>query len=378
MHPRLVISPLTALLLAACTAQGEPQSKPEPADPPKAIAEPVAKPAISSLAGAPAVPKVKASTPVGECPAVATLPDDAPESQRKLVPMIEILRGLACQPVLFGESTPAILATLKAPEGLMLHVSRHGAAIDFDASTALPMPITVGDAVAAAGISHENLHFVRTKYYGWLLVDASGKPPAPWPPSELRIELVTTQEQPSLPGIVGIGGIAEGAKRDWDPEEQLGSLMIALPESALEFEHDEYASAAMLEALQVLALADDPNKVMSKALPSLGERYWMWEFGFGLDLGPEPVERTDTSIFPNRTELVASDLAEAMALPSPSHHVIREADTDYDQLASDGKSPFVWQGLSVEIGLQKRPGAHEGLAGWSVYVVRVERATPDK
>jgi hypothetical protein len=366
MNPRFVLGSFTALLLVGCPTPTDPaaksRQKPEP-EPIGTTDEPVTKPepnptlpapVLPSLDDAPAVPEVKVLAVATECPPLAKLPEQAAASQLALVPTIELLRGLACNPASFGQSTAEILTTLAPAEGVKLEIGRRYATIEF------AEPIAVADILAVAGISNAKLAFEQGFTSNWQVVDASGHPPIPWPPGELHLRVRGERNDDT----------ADGTITEIGADAQVDAVTIVMPETAIEFSDDPFASAALVAALT--ALAEDPSKLDGGALPSLGDRYTnpAYSRGSGANM------REGMSIRPNRTELIAGDLARALGLTAASQESIDITDTNPNRMASAGKTPFVWRGLELEIELSERPGKHFGLAGWVVTDVLVLPAEP--
>lgn len=348
------------LLLGGCPSNAEVEatpspsaSKPEPTKPEPAKPEPATaqRPPLPSMDGAPPVPGVKVVAAAAECPPLPTLEPTAPESQRSLVPMLEVLRGISCRPELFGTSRAEIMAELAVPDGVMLEIGRRYAHVE------LAEPVLVSDVLAVAGVQGAKLRLEQGMVPGWEVVDAGGElAPRPWGAAQLVIRLAAPEQHDGQHGSVSELGA--------DMLVQ-GRLGVSIPAEALEFEADAFAASSIIAALDAIAeqpgLLNDASKAQA-ALGSLGERYSVSLYSVGS--GDE--QRTGLHLRPHRTELLASELAASLPIPAGHHIEIPITDANRDRLASGEDMPFIWRGLELEIELEPREGSHLGLAAWVV------------
>jgi hypothetical protein len=325
-------------------------AKPEPAKPEPAagVAE---RPELPSMDTAPAVPAVKVVAASAECPPLPTLEPSAPDSARSLVPVLELLRGISCRPELFGKSRADVVAALSVPDGLVLEIGRRYAHVE------LAQPVLVSDVLAVAGVTGAKLRLEQGWAPSWVVVDAGGEhAPRPWGAAQLDIRLAAPDQDDG----------EHGSSSELTPDMRVqGRLGVSISAEALAFEPDSFAASSIIAALDAIAeqpeLLNDASKAHA-VLDSLGERYSVSLYAVGMG----EAKRTGFSLRPHRTELLASELATNLPIPSARHIEVPITDANRNRLASGEDTPFIWRGLELEIELDPRDGSHVGLSAWVV------------
>lgn len=354
MRHRLLVV-LALMSIAGCPSSGttdaQPtvQTKPAPQTKPESQPESQPEPEKPTMAGAAAVPAAKVQTPVETCAPLGS------SANADLSTKLALLRELSCKPELFGSSRDEIRKTLAVPDAVELAIGRRSASIEPSE------PVALTELLAAAGIAEAKLRFSIGFRSTWELVDASGElPPRAWGVGELRVALPFERgDDEAEPGNGTLTEITAASMVE-------GPIRLYIPETALSFEPDPHAATAMLLSLD--ALAGDPSLLeregdkAREALTALGERYTIDRYSVGL--GAE--QRRGFSLRPDRTELIASDLAALLGLAKPHHKTLHITDTNPNRLANDDQAEFEWRGLELEIELHEREGTHLGLAGWIV------------
>lgn len=325
-------------------------TKPEPTKP-EPTTQPALRPALPSMDTAPAVPAVEVVAASAECPPLPTLEPTAPESQRSLVPTLELLRGISCRPELFGKSHAEIVSALSVPDGLVLEIGRRYAHVE------LPKPVLISDVLAVAGVSAAKLRLEQGWAPSWVVVDGGGElAPQPWGTAQLDIRLAAPGQED------GSHGALSELTADMRVQGRLG---VSISAATLAFEPDVFAASSIIAALDAIAeqpgLLDDADKAHA-VLDSLGERYSVSLYSVGG--GDE--KRTGLHLRPHRTELLASELASNLPIPDARHVEIPITDANRNRLASGEHTPFIWRGLELEVELDPRDGSHVGLSAWVV------------
>ncbi|HLT35087.1 MAG TPA: hypothetical protein VK034_02355, partial [Enhygromyxa sp.] len=144
-------------------------------------------------------------------------------------------------------------------------------------------------------------------------------------------------------------------------------VTVAIPAEVLEFADDPHAGPLLAAALT--ELAERPALLGNERvqLELLDERFELHRYSEGMG----ETERVGLSIRTARTELVAADFAKALGLGDAAHQRIAITDQNPERLASAGATPFVWQGLQLEVELDERDTAGLGLHRWLVREVLV-------
>lgn len=343
---------LAALLVCPCFACPAADSSPvatsteAQSDP-----EPPGKPAPAPVVAAPWTPQPLPDVePLGEpkdCPPLAALPADAPESQRELVPLAEALRSIACTPAVFAQTTAEARKTLALPEALPLELGRRYAAIAVGDS-----PVRVADLLAALGITDAKMRFELDFVGRWVIELGQ------WGSGVVTISIATDRHDETPDGTIAEIP-ADAAIAD--------HVTVVMPEAALSFAADPHAAPLLATVLTKLAeqpalLANDPEQLLTE-LAQGDERFELHRYSEGLG----ETQRVGLSIRPRRTELVAADLVRAFGLTDVAHERIRIYDANPDRLARAGETPFVWKGLQLQIELRERDeGLGLGLSGWLI------------
>jgi hypothetical protein len=298
---------------------------------------------------APAVPAVEIGAASAECPPLPQLEPSASDAQRSLVPALELLRGLSCRPELFGKSRAEIVAALSVPDGLVLEIGRRYAHVE------LAEPVLVSDVLAVAGVAGAKLRLEQGWAPSWVVVDVGGElAPRPWGAAKLDVRLAAAGQDDGRHGTL--------SELTADMRVQ-GWLGVSFSAEVLAFEPDAFAASSIITALDAIAEQPEILNDASKAhavLASLGERYSVSFYSVGM--GQE--ERKGLSLRPNRTELLASELAISLPIPAARHREIPITDANRERLASGEDTPFIWRGLELEIELDPRDGSHLGLSDW--------------
>jgi hypothetical protein len=300
------------------------------------------------MASAPAVPAVTIVGATAECP---PLQPAASDSQRELVPALELLRGIACSPELFGKSRADVVAALAVPDGLVLDIGRRHAHVE------LTEPVLVSDVLALAGVTGAQLRLELGWAPSWVVVDSSGQlAPRPWGAAQLDMSLAAPEQDDG----------EHGALSPLTPDMRVqGRLGVSIPATTLTFEPDAFAASSIISALDAVAeqpeLLDDASNA-EKVLASLGERYSVSLYSVGM--GEQ--QRTGFSLRPHRTELLASELATNLPITDARHVEVPITDANRNRLASGADTPILWRGLELEIELDPREGQHLGLSAWVV------------
>jgi hypothetical protein len=348
--PRRMLVSLLACSCLACPA-GETtssrssdasKSTPEPTEP-----SPKPTPTLTPQP----LPAVELPSALGDCPPLVALPADAPASAQALVPLATALRSASCKLEMFGQSTDEARKTLALPEGMPFELGRRYARFELEAS-----PVLVADLLAALAVSDAKMRFEDGWAPSW---DVELKP---WGPGVVAFSIAAQDQDTPEHGTVA--EIPSGATVS-------GSVRVVMPPEVLEFAEDPHAAPLLAGALTELArqpalLGEQPEQLLAK-LPYLGERYEVHHYSVGLG----ETQQVGFAIRPNRTELGAADLAAALALEGAAHERIRITDTNPNRLANQGKTPFVWNQLQLEIELDERDSGGLGLHGFSVSEVLI-------
>jgi hypothetical protein len=306
------------------------------------------------------VPAVEVDTTAIECPPLAPLPADAPESQRALVPLVEAMRAVSCAPEIFGQPLPVARQTLSLPDAMPFDLGRRYARFELGEA-----PVLVTDLLAVAGIADAKLRMRDGFSPVWVVgTGPEATDPTPWGPGVVRIYIGAPRHNDTPHG--GVVEIPADATLD-------DAVVISMPEPALRYADDPHAAALLAAALTKLAeqpavLDEEPERARA-TLDGLGERYELHRYSEGLG----ETKAVGFSIRPHRTELVAADFAKALGLGKAAHEAIRITDTNPNRLSDAGETPFVWRGLRLEVELDEREGGdpHIGLGRWVVSDLQV-------
>lgn len=339
---------------ASTTTAAKPTPNPEtkqPATPTPPVAEP--KPPALEPQPLPAIELLAAPQ---ECPPLAELAADAPESQRKLVPLAVALRSVACAPEVFGQPLATARETLEIPKSMPLKLGRRYARFELGDE-----PVLVGDLLAALGVSDAKMHLQQGMMPVWIVEITT------WGPGHVRIPIAADRHEAQPNGtVVEIAADANIA----------GAVSVTMPPESLRFADDPHAGALLAAALSKLAeqpdlLGKDPEQVHAE-LATLGERFELYRYSEGS--GEE--QRVGFSIRPLRTELVAADFATALGLDAAAHETRQIYDANPNRLVNDGETPFTWKGLQLDVELDPRDQGL-GLGRWLIDDIQVLPGSPD-
>lgn len=360
---RLLPTLATLTLCVGCPASEDSRPMPKPVSTtdggpaPESVVKKDPLPKVPAMDGTEPLPAVKVLAEAKACPPLALLAKDAPQSQRKLVPAIEVLRAISCRPEVFGQALAKVVKTLPVPEGVELELRRRAASVKFSE------PVLVRDLLAAMGVAKAKMRLRQGWASFWVV--GSGDDAGvlqPWGPGEITIRIEGERNDEKKPGT--LADVPDDAVVD-------GSVAVAMPESALSFAADPHAAPALAAALVELAkdprLLDREPEKLRKTLATLGERYDAFRYSEGM--GDQ--ERRGFSLRTRRTELVAAELAKALGFKAAAHERRRITDANPNRLAEAGQAKVVWHGLQLEIELTKRKALGLGLQGWIVNDVQV-------
>ncbi len=326
--------------------------KPEVPKPPPTVTPPSAPPH-----DAPLLPNTRPVEVLGKAADCPPLPSRGLRPQQLAAQkLIAPLRALSCKPGLMGKPLAEIVSATSAPAELELRVGTHYAGVE-------PGSVLVTDLAAAAGIEAPKLRLNQGMSPSWTVVaDGEDAPPLLWGVARLVIRARAARYQDG----------EDGMTKPIEADAKANAVQIVFDDDVLRYGPDPLAAKAVASAL--LALAEDLEllergaNAVREGLPVLAERYSVsaYSVGAGAD------KRVGVDIHPQRTELRAVDLTEALGFPAnvvkPTN--IGSRHSNGNRLEAGGEISIPWRGLVLEITLG-RDGDGIGLLPWTVRRINV-------
>lgn len=332
-----------------------PTEAPPPEPPPQAV--PAATPPSApphDVPLSPSSPPVEVLKRPGDC---ASLPfKGLSPRQRKAQTLFAPLRELSCNPELMGKPLGEIESATSASDDLGLYVGSHYAVVE-------PGAILVTDLAAAVGIKQPELRLNQGRSPSWTVVaKGEDKPPVLWGLGTLVIHVRAPRHQDGEDGTV----------KPVEAKMTASTVLLRFDDDVLRYAADPMAAKAVASAL--LAFAADPGllerapEAMGKELPVLAERYSLSPSSWGS--GAQ--RRVGVDIRPRRTQLRATDLAQALGFPEDivEHANNRSRHSNGNRLKVGGETRIPWKGLVLEVTLS-RDGEGTGLVPWLVTEINV-------